>query len=408
MRRNLLALALFLPAAVPAQTRTGPIKPADLMRHMNVLAHDSLEGRAIGTPGGAKARRYLIEAFTDAGLAPLGASFESPFTSRRAGRGGDTTTLKGVNLVGVVRGRTHRDKYIVVTAHYDHEGIRNGQVYNGADDNASGAGALVEIARQLIARPPENSVLIVAFDGEERGLLGARAFVAAPPVPVSAMIMNVNMDMVGRNDKNELYAAGSSYYPVLRPYLDTLVTRSAIRLRIGHDDPNGPRQDNWTSQSDQGAFHAAKIPFIYFGVEDHPDYHKPTDDVGGIMPEFYAGAVNTVLESIRMFDAHASAISRADLTGEWAFTVVTENGTGTPAVTLAQRGDTLTGTYVSPRMGERPIAGIVRGDTVDFLLKGGEIELRFLGTILDGDNMKGTVDMAGNGQATFTAKRAGK
>jgi hypothetical protein len=77
---------------------------------------------------------------------------------------------------------------------------------------------------------------------------------------------------------------------------------------IGHDDPNGPRQDNWTSQSDQGAFHAAKIPFIYFGVEDHADYHKPTDDIGGIMPEFYAGAVNTVLEAIRMFDAHAGTI----------------------------------------------------------------------------------------------------
>jgi hypothetical protein len=122
--------------------------------------------------------------------------------------------------------------------------------------------------------------------------------------------MNVNMDMVGRNANNELYAAGSSHYPFLRPILDTLVTRSSIKLKIGHDDPNGPRQDNWTSQSDHGAFHAAKIPFIYFGVEDHPDYHKPTDDVAGIMPEFYAGVVNTVLEGIRMFDTHANVILR--------------------------------------------------------------------------------------------------
>lgn len=308
--QKLLVLLAIASASGEAQTSAGPIRSADLMRHMNVLAHDSLEGRAIGTPGGAKARTYLVKAFTDAGLKPLGASFESPFASARGGRGGDTTTLNGVNLVGIVRGRTTPNRYIVVTAHYDHEGVRNGQVFNGADDNASGAGALVEIARQLVQRPPENSVIIVAFDGEERGLLGARAFVARPPVDSASIIMNVNMDMVGRNANNELYAAGSSHSPFLRPLLDTLATRSPIKLKIGHDDPNGPRQDNWTSQSDQGAFFAAKIPFIYFGVEDHPDYHKPTDDVAGIMPEFYAGAVNTVLAAVRMFDAHAGVILR--------------------------------------------------------------------------------------------------
>jgi Zn-dependent M28 family amino/carboxypeptidase len=308
MRKTLL-LGLVVPAMVGAQAKqAGPIRPADLMRHMNVLAHDSLEGRAIGTPGSAKARKYLIKAFTDAGLKPLGASFESPFTAPPRGRGDNITTLNGVNLVGVIRGRTNPDKYIVVTAHYDHAGINNGLVYNGADDNASGTGALVEIARQLAARPPENSVLIVAFDGEERGLVGARAFVAKLPVDTNAIVMNVNMDMVGRNANGELYAAGSSYYPFLRPILDSLVTRSAIKLKIGHDDPNGPRQDDWTTQSDHGAFHAAKIPFIYFGVEDHPDYHKPTDDIAGIMPEFYAGVVNTVLEGIRMFDARADVI----------------------------------------------------------------------------------------------------
>lgn len=303
--RSALVVAVLFPALAFAQPNRGPIKSADLMRHMNVLAHDSLEGRKIGTPGGAKARTYLMKAFTAAGLKPLGATFEQTFPARARG---DTTSLQGINLVGVVRGTKYPNRYVVVTAHYDHEGVRNGQVMNGADDNASGAGALVEIARQLVARPPENSVLIVAFDGEESGLLGARAFVAKLPVDSSAIVMNVNMDMVGRNANSELYAAGSSYYPFLRPILDTLVTRSSIKLKIGHDDPNGPRQENWTSQSDQGAFHAAKIPFIYFGVEDHPDYHKPTDDAAGIMPEFYAGAVNTVLEAVRMFDAHAEII----------------------------------------------------------------------------------------------------
>ena len=97
-----------------------------------------------------------------------------------------------------------------------------------------------------------------------------------------------------------------------------------------------------------------------------------------------------------------------DLTGKWAFSVVTENGTGTPTVTLRQKGDSLTGTYASARMGERPLVGTVRKDTVDFTLQGGDTELRFTGTIVDENNLKGVLDMGGNGQATFTAKRETK
>ena len=293
-------------STVHAQGSAGPIKPADLMRHVAVLAHDSLEGRRFGTPGNAKARAYLVRAFTEARLTALGRSFEHSFTSRTPR---DTVGRPGVNIIGVVRGTTTPDKYIVLTAHYDHVGVNQGEVFNGADDNASGSAALVEIGRQLVARPLAHSVLIVAFDGEEGGLRGARAFVAQPPVASAQIVMNVNMDMMGRNDKNELYAAGTSHYPFLRPYLDSVVTRSAVTLKLGHDDPNGPRQDNWTSQSDHAAFHAAKIPFIYFGVEDHPDYHKATDETDRLMPVFYAGAVNTVLDALRVFDANLATIA---------------------------------------------------------------------------------------------------
>jgi hypothetical protein len=104
--------------------------------------------------------------------------------------------------------------------------------------------------------------------------------------------------------------------------------------------------------------------------------------------------------------AVAAAAQRAiDLTGRWAFAVVTENGTGTPAVTFKQDGETLTGTYVSGRMGERALAGTVRKDTVSFVLKGGEVELRFTGRIVNADSLSGTLDMGGMGEATFTAKR---
>ena len=96
----------------------------------------------------------------------------------------------------------------------------------------------------------------------------------------------------------------------------------------------------------------------------------------------------------------------ADVTGKWTFAVVTENGTGTPAVVLKQDGEKLTGTYESARMGLRPIEGTVKKDSINFALTGGEVALRFSGTITDKDNMKGVVDLAGQGSATFTGTRA--
>src|SRR5262245_11548702 len=110
-----------------------------LLADLKALSADDMEGRLVGSPGGAKARAYVIERFKAVGLKPFGASFESPFTF--AGRGANSAERQGINVVGYVTGTKQPDKYIVVTAHYDHIGVRNGVVYNGADDNASGAAA---------------------------------------------------------------------------------------------------------------------------------------------------------------------------------------------------------------------------------------------------------------------------
>lgn len=308
---RLAALLLLVSCAsrntTPAAQASGPISADALMAHVSVLAADSMRGRLTGSPEAAETRAYIARQFGQAGVQRVGISFEHPTETlnRR-----DSTVRRATNIVGVVRGRANPDRYIVVTAHYDHVGVRNGEIYNGADDNASGTGALIELARWFAAHPPQNSILFVAFDAEEGGLIGARGFVEHPPVPLASMALNVNMDMVGRNDRNELFASGTSHYPFLRPYLDSVASRSSITLRFGHDDPNGPRAEDWTGQSDHGAFHAAGIPFVYFGVEDHPDYHRPTDDVERVMPAFYAGAANTVLDAIRVFDRNLSALPR--------------------------------------------------------------------------------------------------
>lgn len=265
-----------------------------LIEDVRVLSADDMEGRSPDRPSITKAREYIKKRFTEVGVQPT----EQAFDVRMRGQ---ETAAKGINYVATIKGKKKADKYIVITAHYDHLGVRNGEIFNGADDNASGTAALFAIASYFKKHQPDHSLILVALDAEEKGLVGARHFVANPPVPKESIILNVNMDMIGRNDKNELYAAGAFSYPHLKPILEKVQAKAAVKLLLGHDDPKTGR-DDWTNQSDQAAFHAAKIPFIYFGVEDHNDYHRSTDDFSGIQPEFYVKAVETITTAISRLD----------------------------------------------------------------------------------------------------------
>jgi Zn-dependent M28 family amino/carboxypeptidase len=268
-----------------------------LLKDLEYLASDEMEGRSADRASMAKVRDHVEKRFRESGLKPIGGSFRQGFeiTSRGA------ESLAGVNFVGRVKGAKFADKYIVITAHYDHVGVRNGEIYNGADDNASGTAALFAIARYFKKHRPNHSMIFVAFDAEEKGLQGARHFVANLPVAKGSILLNVNMDMLSRSDKGELYAAGAFHYPQFKPALDAVQKMAEVKLLLGHDRPEQGR-DDWTNQSDHVAFHRAGIPFIYFGVEDHKDYHKPTDDFANIQPEFYVRAVETIVEAIRAFD----------------------------------------------------------------------------------------------------------
>lgn len=273
-----------------------------LLKDVETLAADDMEGRSADRPAMAKAREYVEKRLKESGVDPIGGTHRQEFEVklRRS-----ETVLKGVNFFGHIKGKKSPDKYIVITAHYDHDGIKNGEIYNGADDNASGTAALFALATYFKKNQPDNSLIFVAFDAEEKGLVGARHFVANLPVAKDAVLLNVNMDMIARSDKNELYAAGTFSYPQFRSALEKVQKTAKVKLLLGHDDPKTGR-DDWTFQSDQGAFHAAKIPFIYFGVEDHADYHKPTDDYEKIHRAFYVKAVETIIEAIRELDGSAA------------------------------------------------------------------------------------------------------
>jgi hypothetical protein len=289
----LLSAALAVAPACGSGQLVPALDSARLLRDVGVLAHDSMQGRAPGTPGSLRARAFLERALRETGARALGAGFARPFEWARG---------SGVNLVGEVLGRGNSENVIVLTAHYDHVGVRDGEIFNGADDNASGAAAVLEIARRIVAEPLEHTLIVALLDAEESGSQGARAFVTDPPVALERIALNVNLDMVSRT-AGLLWAGGASHTPALRPVLERVSARALVTLRLGHDRPGAPEGDDWTQLSDHAAFHARGIPFVYFGVEDHEDYHRPTDDFERIDPGEYVASVRTILIALRELDA---------------------------------------------------------------------------------------------------------
>ena len=308
-------IARVFPAAAQAASAATPVRHVDrsrLLRDVTTLASPRFEGRATGTPGAARARDWIIEQFAAAGLTPGGASgYTQPFTIatrdvRAILPGGRPfrTELAAANVIGRVAGADARAAAIVVTAHYDHLGTRGGLLHPGADDNASGVAALLAAARHFVAHRPRRPMVFAALDGEEAGLHGARTLVASNLLPRGSVALNVNLDMVSRNDRNEIYAAGTYHTPWLQPVIEDVQQRSAVTIRFGHDRPRevGGGLEDWTRSSDHAAFHEAAVPFVYFGVEDHPDYHRPTDTPERIDPRFFGDVADMIVEALRAFD----------------------------------------------------------------------------------------------------------
>ena len=308
---RLVAVAAFatLVACVPQPAPDSDATPAvareandavdrrQLMADLTILAADDMQGRGAGTPGGEQARAYVVSRFEALGLAAPPSGRLQPF--QRQGRRGP---VSGFNVLGVVRSTATPERWIVVSAHYDHLGVRDGQTYNGADDNASGVASLLELARRLRRTAPRHSVLLVAFDAEEQGLSGARHYVENPVVPLAATAVNLNLDMTAREDDGVLWVTGTHQNPSLRPPLEALAPVGPVRLRFGKDTPQDLGENNWVNASDHAAFHARGVPFVYLGADYHADYHQPTDDVARIRPEVFAAATELVLRAFRALD----------------------------------------------------------------------------------------------------------
>ncbi len=298
-----LASCVLLPPQRAHGQSTFPV-PADsttrrMMARISVLSADSMEGRRAGSEGSRRARRWIIGELTAVGARPVGASFEQPVKLTPRGGGPDTS---GANIIARIPGTSSGGPTIVISAHYDHLGVRNGQIYNGADDDASGCIALLTIAERLRREPITHDVLLVFFDGEEVGMPGSRAFIAAPPIPLDRIAFDLSLDMVSRQDGRALWVSGTAHYPALKPVADRAAQGASIPIRFGHDTRGGKPGDDWTTSSDHAVFHGKGIPFLYLGVEDHPDYHQPGDDAEKIDPAFYRGVVDFAFQLLRGMD----------------------------------------------------------------------------------------------------------
>jgi len=263
-----------------------------LIDDLRVLSAPDMEGRKLGSAGNAKARAMIVERFRQLGLSSYGGSFEQPIIWRNT---------PCTNVVGYLPGTTNPGRTILFTAHYDHIGTRNGQINPGADDNASGSAALLQLAAWLKVHPPAHTVVFCLFDGEEAGLYGSQAFVATPPaaLPLASIDVVLNLDMIAQGTKGRIFVGGTSYTAALKPHLLAAFSASTVKVI--------PDFETYNNASDQYPFMQRGIPFLFFNVgDDDPYYHTPQDTFENIPQVFYWAALEAILDTFLRLDGLAN------------------------------------------------------------------------------------------------------
>jgi Zn-dependent M28 family amino/carboxypeptidase len=208
----------------------------------------------------------------------------------------DTKKIISENVLGFLEGSDKKDEIIVMTAHYDHEGIKNGEIYNGADDDGSGTVVLMDIAEAFAqakkeGNGPRRSILFMTVTGEEKGLLGSEYYTDNPIFPLKNTVVDLNIDMVGRigtvfEDKGEyVRLVGSDALSTELHDINELANKMYTNLYLDYtyNDPSHPSRTYY--RSDHWNFAKNGIPIIFYGNGGHADYHKPTDTVDKILFE---------------------------------------------------------------------------------------------------------------------------
>jgi Zn-dependent M28 family amino/carboxypeptidase len=267
------------------------ITAEDLKKHLYIIAADSMEGRETGSVGQKKAGRYLISQYQQNQVTfPKGATsyyqaVPAAFLNKK--RGGNLTDSE--NIWAYIEGTEKPEEVIVISAHYDHVGTKDGDVYNGADDDGSGTSALLEIAQAFqmakqAGHGPKRSILFLHVTGEEHGLLGSRYYSENPLFPLANTVADVNIDMIGRRDEihpntnNYVYVIGANRLSSELDFVSSIMNQKYVGLELDYrfNDPKDP--NHFYERSDHYNFAKFGIPSIFFFNGVHADYHKKTDE----------------------------------------------------------------------------------------------------------------------------------
>lgn len=267
------------------------INEADLKKHLYIVASDEMQGRNTGETGQKKAGRYLIEQYKKDGISfPKGASdFYQPVPSEFMSRAFSPKLNDSENIWAYIEGTEKPDEVLVISAHYDHIGMKNGEVFNGADDDGSGTVALLEIAQAFMQAKkdgygPKRSILFLHVTGEEHGLHGSRYYSEHPLFPVANTIADLNIDMIGRRDDdhkdngNYVYVIGSDRLSSELHNINEDANKKYTNLTLDYryNDRNDPNQ--FYFRSDHYNFAKKGIPIIFYFNGVHADYHKESDE----------------------------------------------------------------------------------------------------------------------------------
>jgi Zn-dependent M28 family amino/carboxypeptidase len=273
-----------------AEKYAATITEKDLAKHLFIYASDEFEGRNTGEPGQKKAAAYLKEFYVDHGIAsPLDADdYYQDIPASFLNQGGRSGLKDSENVVAFIKGSEKPDEIVVISAHLDHVGIKNGKIYNGADDDGSGTVAVLEIAEAFQkavkdGKRPKRSVLFLHVTGEEKGLLGSSFYVQHPIFPIANTVVDLNIDMIGRIDDrhkdnpNFVYLIGadklSTELHELSEAMNTKYTK--IDLDYKYNDESDPNRFYY--RSDHYNFAKYKVPIIFYFNGTHEDYHQPSD-----------------------------------------------------------------------------------------------------------------------------------
>ena len=278
------------------------VPKTEVLQHLYYLSSDALQGRKIGTKGGKLAQNYIVSQLKRHNITPLAESYFAEFVLKNPFK-----YTQGKNVIGVINGTHFPNSFIVLSAHFDHIGSKGRQIYNGADDNASGTSALLHYAKLIKQNPLRHSVIVLFTDGEEENLTGAKAFIRENTNLLPDMLLNINLDMLaGTSSTRKLHYISRGLEQVLTQ--DKIIAlrqqHYAIPLKrgFGRQSRGAEKFIRWELASDHGAFYKQKIPFIYYGVGLHKHYHQTSDIYENINQAFFLRAVTTIYQQISFID----------------------------------------------------------------------------------------------------------